>query len=222
MKQENEVQIRCQRRVAEYGEVFTGKREVTAMLDLVKQETERIESRFLEPACGTGNFLSEILSRKLNVVKKRYAKSQYDFELYAIVAVSSIYGIDIQEENVLHCRERLFGIFEAYYLELFKNQTKDDCRASVQYILSRNIIHGNALSLETVGDNPQPIIFSEWSPINSSLIKRRDFTFSELMSKANLKDDDVPSIFEKEDTIIPGPEKEYPPVHFLELANAFN
>lgn len=213
-------QVKSKQRVADHGEVFTSKREVNAMLDLVKQETERIESRFLEPACGTGNFLAEILRRKLDVVKKRYSKSQHEYERNALVAVSSIYGIDIQEDNVQQCRERLLGIFESYYLELYKNRTQDDCRASAQYIISRNIIHGDALSLHSVGDNPQPIIFSEWSPINGSLIKRRDFTFHGLLQHESLKE--LPLFSDMgEDVFIPHPEKEYPPIHFLELAHAY-
>ncbi len=98
----------------------------------MKQETERIDSRFLEPACGTGNFLSEILERKLRVVEARYGKSQLDYERYAILAVSSLYGIDILEDNVQQCRHRLFGIFDLNYLRLFKNKTNDNCRESVR------------------------------------------------------------------------------------------
>ena len=153
-----EKQVISKKRVADHGEVLTGKREVNAMLDLVKSETDRIDSRFLEPACGTGNFLAEILERKLRVVEARYGKSQLEFERYAILAVSSIYGIDILEDNVQQCRQRLFGIFDLNYLRLFKNKTNDDCRESVRYILERNIIHGDALSLKTVGDNPKPIV----------------------------------------------------------------
>ena len=95
-----EKQVVSRKRVADHGEVLTAKREVAAMLDLVKQETERIESRFLEPACGDGNFLTEILERKLRVVAARYGKSQLDYERNAVLAVSSIYGIDILEDNV--------------------------------------------------------------------------------------------------------------------------
>src|SRR3974377_287441 len=103
-------QVKSKRRVAEHGEVFTSEREVNAMLDLVKQETERIDSRFLEPACGTGNFLTEVLHRKLRVVEKNYRRSQLEFERNLILAVSSIYGIDILEDNVIACRQRLFDI----------------------------------------------------------------------------------------------------------------
>ena len=106
--------------VADHGEVFTGKREVNAMLDLVKQEAERIESRFLEPACGPGNFVREILERKLRIVESRYGKSQLDYERNAVLAVSSIYGIDILEDNVVECRQRLFQIFDQKYSSLFK------------------------------------------------------------------------------------------------------
>jgi len=212
-------QVVSKRRVADHGEVLTGKREVNTMLDLVKSETERIDSRFLEPACGTGNFLTEILERKIRVVEGRYGKSQLDYERYAILAVSSIYGIDILEDNVKQCRQRLFGIFDLNYLRLFKNKTNDDCREAVRYILERNIIQGDALSLKTVGYNPKPIIFSEWSPVNGSMLKRRDFTFHGLLEHASMME--LPLFSDLgEDVFIPTPEKEYPLTHFLEVANA--
>jgi SAM-dependent methyltransferase len=211
-----EKQVVSKKRVADHGEVLTRKREVNAMLDLVKQETERIDSRFLEPACGTGNFLTEILERKLRVVEARYGKSQLDYERYAILAVSSIYGIDIQDDNAQQCRHRLFGIFNLNYLRLFKNKTSDNCRESVRYILERNIIHGDALSLKTVGDNPKPIVFSEWSPVNGSMLKRRDFTFHGLLEHAAIKE--LPLFSDLgEDVFIPTAEKEYPLTHFLEV-----
>jgi len=211
-------QVVSKQRVADHGEVLTGRREVNAMLDLVKSETERIDSRFLEPACGTGNFLAEILERKLRVVESRYGRSQLDYERYAILAVSSIYGIDILEDNVQQCRHRLFEIFDLYYLRLFKNKSNDDCRESVRYILERNIIHGDALSLKTVGDNPNPIVFSEWSPVNGSMLKRRDFTFHGLLEHEAIME--LPLFSDLgEDVFIPTPEKEYPPIHFLKVAD---
>ena len=211
-------QVVSKQRVANHGEVLTGRREVNAMLDLVKSETERIDSRFLEPACGTGNFLAEILERKLRVVEARYGKSQLDYERYAILAASSVYGIDILEDNVRQCRQRLFGIFDLNYLCLFKGKSHDDCRESVRYILERNIIHGDALSLKTVGDNPKPIVFSEWSPVNGSMLKRRDFTFHGLLAHEAIKE--MPLFSDLgEDVFIPTPEKEYPPIHFLTVAD---
>src|ERR1041384_6547601 len=109
-------QVVSKQRVADHGEVLTGRREVNATLDWVNPEPERIASRFLEPACGTGNFLAEILERKLRVVEARYGKSQLDYERNAILAACSVYGIDILEDNVRQCRQRLFGIFDLNYL----------------------------------------------------------------------------------------------------------
>ena len=180
-----ESQVISKQRVTDHGEVFTGSREVEAMLDLVKQETERIESRFLEPACGNGNFLAEILERKMRVVERRYGKSQLEYERNAVLAVSSIYGIDKLQENVAECRQRLFEIFDRQYTARFKQTAKEECRASIKYILGRNIVHGDALTLQTVGIIPRPIIFSEWSaPFHNSLLKRRDYTFSDLIESA--------------------------------------
>ena len=140
IKQERQAVSR--KRITDHGEVYTAKREVNAMLDLVKQETERIESRFLEPACGTGNFLTEILDRKLRLVENRYHKSQLEFERNAALAMSSIYGIDILEDNVAECRKRLFDIFDQKYTNLFKEAAKKECRDAVKYILEKNIIWG--------------------------------------------------------------------------------
>src|SRR3989338_6336986 len=165
-----EKHIVSKKRVADHGEVFTRKREVNAMLDLVKQETERIESRFLEPACGTGNFLAEILEMKLSVVGDRYSKGQLEYERNAVLAVSSIYGIDILEDNVVECRKRLFNIFDQRYTGIYKETAKEECRNAAKYILERNIIWGNALDLKTVEENPQPIVFPEWSPVNGSML----------------------------------------------------
>ena len=214
-----EKQVISKKRVTNHGEVYTSRREVNAMLDLVKQEAERIESRFLEPACGTGNFLTEIMERKLCVVVSRYGKSQLDYERYAVLAVSSVYGIDILEDNVVECRKRLFEIFDQKYTSLFKEAAKEECRNAIKYILTRNIIWGDALDLKTVSDNPQPIVFSEWSPVNGSMIKRRDFTFKGLLDHAAIKE--LPLFSDLgEDVFIPTPMKEYPLIHFLRVADA--
>jgi hypothetical protein len=222
-------QVRTRERVSDHGEVLTGEREVNAMLDLVKQETERIDSRFLEPACGDGNFLTVILERKLAVVEKRYGRSQLDFERYAVLAVSSVYGIDILPDNVRDCRQRLFAIFNAVYTRLFKAAFKEQCRDAVRFILERNIIWGDALTLNTVGERPGHIVFSEWSPVNGSMLKRRDFTFSELLRHEaamqaplfpGLESEEQLPLFSDlgEHVFIPTPVREYAPVHFLEIA----
>lgn len=215
---EPEKQVVSKKRVADHGEVLTGKREVNAMLDLVKQETERIESRFLEPACGNGNFLSEILERKLRIVESRYGKAQLEYERYAILAVSSVYGIDILEDNVQHCRQRLLGVFESRYTQLFHSNARGKCSDAVRFILDHNIVCGNALTLKTVDEKPKHIVFSEWSPVNGSMLKRRDFTFHGLVSHEGMRD--LPLFSDLgEDVFIPTPDKEYPPTHFLEVAN---
>lgn len=214
-----EKHVISKQRVQDHGEVYTREREVNAMLDLVKPETERIDSRFLEPACGNGNFLAVILERKLTVVAKRYGKSQLAYERYAILAVSSIYGVDILEDNVEQCRERLFDIFDAAYKNLFKNTAKEKCREAVRFLLECNIIWGDALTLQTVGENPGHIVFPEWSPVNGSMLKRRDFTFHGLLEHEHVKG--LPLFSDLgDDVFIPTPENEYPPVHFLEIADA--
>lgn len=216
IKQEN--QVVSKKRVSDHGEVYTARREVNAMLDLVKQETERIESRFLEPACGTGNFLTEILERKLRIVESRYSKSQLEFERYGILAVSSVYGIDILEDNIVQCRKRLFDIFDQKYIALFKEAVKEECRNAVKFILEKNIVWGNALDLKTVAMDPQPIVFSEWSLVNGSMLKRRDFTFHGLLNHAAVKE--LPLFSDLgDDVFIPKPAKEYPLTHFLKVAD---
>jgi len=209
--------------------VLTGNREVNAMLDLVKSETERIDSRFLEPACGTGNFLTEILERKLRVVEARYRKSQLEYERNAVLAVSSIYGIDILEDSILECRKRLFGIFDWAYSCLYKKTAKNQCRNAVKYILERNIIRGDALTLKTVGENPRPIVFAEWSLVSGSKFKRRDFAFHELFPKEKEKQLSLFSVSDQsllsdlgENVFIPTPVKEYALSHFLRIADAEN
>lgn len=214
-------QVVSKKRVADHGEVYTAKREVDAMLDLVKYETERADSRFLEPACGTGNFLAPILERKLAVIKNKYAKSQLEFERYAIIAIGSIYGVDILEDNIRSCRDRLFIIFNDIYTALYKEKCKAQCRGAIEFILSRNILWGDALSLMTVGGQSAPIIFSQWSFAGGSNIKRRDYAFPELVSRsnrnANLFDECV-----SDDgglVLMPKPIKDYPLKHFLNITD---
>jgi hypothetical protein len=220
-----EKQVVSKNRVADHGEVFTSEREVNAMLDLVKQETERIDSRFLEPACGTGNFLTEILKRKLQVVEKKYRKSQLEFERNLALAVSSIYGIDILEDNVIACRKRLFEIADEKYTVLFKKKAKDAVRRVLKFILEKNIIWGDALELKTVGATPHQIIFSEWSfPFNNSQIKRRDFVFAELIPNETGKRNQ-PDLFSAnehlsdlgEKVFLPTETQSYPLTHFLKI-----
>lgn len=185
-KKPDKPQIRSKKRVSDHGEVWTSDREVKAMCDLVESETERIDSRFLEPACGHGNFLEEILKRKLNIVRKMYRKDPYYFELYSFVAVSGLYGIDIMEDNVEECRKRLFGVWNKSYAGSMKSLNKEEdesVKKAVSYIFEKNILCGDALTLRTKDESP--IIFSEWSVIDRTkrLVKRRDFQLSNLMTQ---------------------------------------
>ncbi|MBT4338652.1 MAG: N-6 DNA methylase [Bacteroidetes bacterium] len=213
-----EQQVKSKKRIADHGEVFTPEREVNAMLDLVKQETERIDSRFLEPACGTGNFLVEILKRKLTVVESRYKKNQLEYERYTIIAISSVYGIDILEDNVVECRNRLFQILDDKYTTIYKSNCKEKCRKSIKYILEKNILRGDALTLMTIGNGDKPIVFAEWSAVNGSMIKRRDFTLANLLESQPI---DGLNLFSDlgDKAFIPTPIAEFPLTHFLNLAN---
>lgn len=176
-----ERQVKSKERVANHGEVFTAEREVKAMCDLVKTETERIESRFLEPACGTGNFLAEVLSRKLAVVKNRYGKSPFDYERYSVLAMTSLYGVDILADNAQECRERLYDIWNKEYTANAKEQANEQCREAVLFILRKNVLCGDALTmLQTDGS---PIVFAEWSLVTGNQMKRRDFRLDVLLKE---------------------------------------
>lgn len=196
-------QVKSKQRVAERGEVFTAEREVNAMLDLVKQETERIDSRFLEPACGNGNFLDEILRRKLVVAEReshqvrlnrktlaRTTLKAIDKPLYeknSFIAVTSIYGIDIMQDNIDECRERMFKIWNDEYTRICKDEATDLCRDAVRYVLEHNIVCGNALSMMRVdaqgNDTSECIILPEWSFVSGDKVKRIDNKFSDLMEQ---------------------------------------
>lgn len=206
-------QVKSRKRVADHGEVYTSAREVKSMLNLVKQETERIDSRFLEPACGNGSFLAEVLIRKLDVVDQRYSRSQTEWERYAIISVSCIYGVDILEDNVQECQHRLYKIFEDRYSRLFKNKCRGECQRSILSLLNRNILWGDALDF-TNPSTKEPIVFSEWSAVNGSMLKRRDYVFRFLVEKTHQF-----SLFndQGESAAIDEPVKDFPLVHFLNL-----
>jgi len=207
---------KSKQRVRDHGEVFTNDREVNAMLDFVKGETERIDSRFLEPACGTGNFLAEILRRKLAIVDKRYSKNQLEYERYAVIAVSSIYGIDLLQDNVNECQVHLFNVFKDKYTALYKSKYKEECLRTVSYILSRNILWGDALSLKTPDEKAEPIIFSEWNSVNGSKIKRRDYTMANLLESQPIEGLNLFSDL-GDKAFIPTPINDFPITHFLKI-----
>jgi hypothetical protein len=213
-------QVKSKDRVLDYGEVFTDEREVNAMCDLVKNECLRIDSRFLEPACGDGNFLAEILSRKLEIVTKRYRKSPYDFERNSLLAVGSIYGVDIMFDNVKECRERLLSLWEKYYKKAVKKADySTEIVDSISYILSKNIVCGNALTYHCVDENAedteQPIVFSQWAFATGPMIKREDYIFEDLLNQTHNSSEPLRKRADNTDegTLV----KIYPPIHYRRL-----
>jgi len=148
--------IKSKQRVADHGEVFTPEWLVEAMLDLVKDETERLDSRFLEPACGSGNFLTKILKRKLAAVELRYGKSEFDRNHYALLSVMCIYGIELLKDNISECQANILDVLVSY-LNL---EIEDDLYRSAIYVLSQNIVHGDALTMRD--RDGSPITFAEW------------------------------------------------------------
>lgn len=227
-------QVKSKERVVEHGEVFTAEREVKAMCDLVSQECDRIDSRFLEPACGNGNFLVEILSRKLATVKKIYKNNPYDFERYSVVVMTSIYGVDIMQDNTEECRKRLYDIWNKEYKKICKQQCNEDTRKAVEYILSKNILCGNALTLmcvdENQNDTDNPIVFPEWSLLFGTKLKRRDFRLDVMLKAGEKPKNKQKSLFNSEDDIskymsinpttgelMAEPIREYPPLDYRRI-----
>lgn len=222
-------QVKSKQRVVDHGEVFTNQREVNAMLDMVKQETERIESRFLEPACGNGNFLAEVLRRKLEVVRGRYGQSLPEYERYAFVAVGSIYGVELLADNVQECRDRLYGMVVDAYEKASKGASDKRFLPAIEYVLSRNVLCGDALSLKA--DDGESIIFSEWSLVTGDKVKRRDFRLDEML-EGNVDKGQTRSLFgadyssavdweydEETESFIPKPIREFPLTSFYEVMN---
>ncbi|HEY9424753.1 MAG TPA: N-6 DNA methylase, partial [Microterricola sp.] len=151
--------VKSKQRVADHGEVFTPPEIVEAMIDLVRAEAERIDSRFLEPACGSGNFLVPVLKRKLAVVDARYGKSEFERRNHALLALMSIYGIEILSDNVAECRDNLLDVFVSH----LGIPSDDELARAAASVLRTNVVHGDALSMETCTTQPRPITFAEWA-----------------------------------------------------------
>lgn len=166
--------VKSKQRVADHGEVFTPPWMVDAMLDLVKDETDRIDSRFLEPACGSGNFILQILKRKLAVVEFKYSKSDFEKQHYALLALMCVYGIELLADNIAECRANVLNVF-AEYLNL---DVAQDLYRAATYVLSENLVHGDALTMRTI--DGQPIHFAEWGYLGKGKYQRRDFRFDVL------------------------------------------
>ena len=211
-------QIKSRQRVADHGEVFTNPREVNAMLDLVRDESFRLDSRFLEPACGDGNFLIEILRRKLSLLSGIRSKSEWEFK--SLIAVGACYGIDILSDNAEACRHRLEALVVSEYSEYSdcseyseKSDFETPYRKSLRYMLQKNIVCGDALTYRTA-DN-KPITFCEWTPIAGKMMfARRDFQFDFLVTQSHQY-----SLFDEQGEVqsFDEPVRTYPPLHYTQL-----
>ncbi len=166
--------VKSKQRARDHGEVFTPAFLVEEMLDLVKGEAERIDSRFLEPACGSGNFLVPVLLRKLTTVKARYGRSRFENRHQALLALMNIYGIELLEDNSAECRARLLETFAGY----LKVREGDSLYDAARFVLSVNIVHGDALAMTTSGGDP--IVFSEWAYLGLGRYQRREFLYVNL------------------------------------------
>ena len=174
---------KSKKRIADHGEVFTPEWLVKAMLDLVKGETERIDSRFLEPACGSGNFLIQVLQRKLATVELKYSKSDFERQHYALLGLMCLYGIELLEDNIVECRANLLEILSAY----LQIEPAADVYMAASYVLSQNLVHGDALTMRTHAD--EAIAFAEWGYLGKGKFQRRDFRFDSLTPSASFSDE---------------------------------
>lgn len=203
--------IKSKQRVADHGEVFTPAWMVEAMLDLVKDETDRIDSRFLEPACGSGNFLVRIFRRKLAAVELKYGPSDFDRRHFALLALMSLYGIELLADNIAECRENMLEIL-ADYLNL---EPSDDLYRAASHVLSQNLVHGDALELRT--RDGQPIQFPEWSYLGKGKFQRRDFSLNDLThASTHSREGDIFSYHGKHELFMPI--RTWPPMTVAELA----
>jgi hypothetical protein len=157
---------------------------VDAMLDLVKDESERIDSRFLEPACGSGNFITKILRRKLTAVEMKYGKSDFDRQQYALLALMCIYGIELLPDNIVECRNNVLEVFSDY-LQL---DVTDDLYRAASFVLSQNLVHGDALTMRA--SDGQAIKFAEWGYLGKGKFQRRDFLFDVLTGSSAFSAED--------------------------------
>lgn len=205
--------VKSKQRVADHGEVFTPAWMVGAMLDLVKDETQRIDSRFLEPACGSGNFLVQILRRKLAAVERDYGKSEFEKRHYALLALMCVYGIELLPDNIRECRANLLEVF-AEYLGLAPT---DDLYRAAFAVLALNLVHGDALTLRTAAG--EPITFAEWGYLGKGRFNRRDFRYDSLtQSSAFSAEDSLFAQLGKHEIFTPT--KTYPPLTVGDLAAA--
>ena len=174
----------------------------------------------------------EILRRKLEVVKRQYQKQLGELELQTTIALSSIYGVDIMKDNVEECCQRLLDIVCNWYAEVHPQQkaASEKLKATWSYLLHRNILWGDALTLrEPVGEkatviekqNAKPITFSEWSFIRDMVI-RKDFHLAALVQAQSASVPFVKNDQGGEVYLPPEPIKEYRPIHYLKISTYYD
>jgi len=201
--------VKSRQRVADHGEVFTPRWLVDDMLDLVRSETERIDSRFLEPACGSGNFLVPILERKLAAVQARHGRSEFEKRHYALFALMCVYGIELLADNAAECRENLTDTFARY----LGPASGPEWRRAAEAVLAVNIVQGDALQMTNASGHA--ITFPEWGYLGRGKYQRRDFRFDDLTQRASAS----VGLFEAfEEHEIFTPVRTYPAMTVQELA----
>ena len=172
--------VKSRKRVADHGEVFTPAWMVEAMLDLVKDETERIDARFLEPACGSGNFISRFLQRKLAAVELKYGRSDFERCQYGLLGLMCVYGTELLANNVAECWSDALDIFAEYT----PVGEADDPYRAASHVLRSNILHGDTLSMRSRGG--EPIAFAKWGYLGRGKYQRRDFRLDVLTGSMSL------------------------------------
>lgn len=179
------------------------------MLDLVKSEADRIDSRFLEPACGSGNFLVPVLERKLAVVQARYGRSVFERRHYALLALMCVYGIELLADNAAECRERLVSAF----VRFLKVDDADVWARAARSVVAANVVQGDALEMTTA--DGEPITFPEWGYLGAGKFQRRDFRFDALTQRSQASVG-LFAHFEEHEIFVPI--AEYPVMTVQELA----
>jgi hypothetical protein len=203
--------VKSKQRVADHGEVFTPAWMVEAMLDLVNDECERIDARFLEPACGSGNFIVRILQRKLAAVELKYGTAEFERQHYALLGLMCIYGIELLNDNINECRANVLEVF-AEYLGLAED---DDLFLAAEHVLGLNLVHGDALTMRA--HDGQPVTFAEWGYLGRGKFQRRDFRLDVLTgSSAYSSEGSLFAELGKHEIFTPI--QTYPPMKVRELA----
>lgn len=197
--------------MADHGEVFTPPWLVEAMLDLVKPETERIDSRFLEPACGSGNFVLEVLRRKLAVVESRFHTSAFEKRNYALFSLMCIYGIELLDDNVAECRANMV-VTLADYLGV---ASSDPVHQAATHVMQHNIVHGDAQTMRDASG--EHIVFAEWGYLGKGRFQRRDFRLDTLTQMSSFGEDTLFGNLGRHEIFTPV--KTYPVATLAGLAN---